>query len=87
MVRYERQKIQLIAEAKVGFDGKICEVRKTELWRPAHKLAVLDVLSKPEVSLAEPEVHRKTGGRMLETNGNTGLRRSMRLAKKSGNTN
>lgn len=80
-----KAKIQLIAEARVGSSGKICKVRKTELWRPVHKLAVLDVLSKRE-SLAEPELERETGGRMLESSVNTGIRRSARIANRSGNT-
>ncbi len=82
-----RARIELIAEAKMGPDGKIIKVRKNEIWRPAHKLAVLDVLSQQKDSLAQPILDRKTGGRMLETNVNTGTRRSARIAQKSGNTN
>ena len=81
-----RAKIELIAKASIGPNGKINNVRKMILWRPAHKLAVLDVLSQRETSLAQPILDRKTGGRMLETNVNTAIRRSPRIAQIVGST-
>ena len=83
-------RVELISEANIGSNGKICKVQKSDMWRPVHKLAVLDVLPQREVSLTKPkEVDRQTGGRMLEMNDNPGPRRSVRIARKrliSGNT-
>lgn len=39
-----RAKVRYVTEAKIDSKGQICRIRKNSVWRPAHKLAVLDVV-------------------------------------------
>ncbi|XP_037048500.1 uncharacterized protein LOC119082957 [Bradysia coprophila] len=81
-----RAKVELIAGTKSTSDGKIYEVKKGNLWRSAHKLALLDVETKN--GLASPKLDSETGG-SVKTTTSTDLttERSMTVVKKRANAN
>lgn len=59
-----RAKVEVVSGTKSDAKGRIFEVKKIGLWRPAHKLALLDVVASEKVS-AQP--NRETGGSVSAT--------------------
>lgn len=62
-----RAKVEVISSTKTNADGRICKVNKIELWRPAHKLALLDVACKDGLARST----RETGGSVSATDLNS----------------
>lgn len=61
-----RAKVTAISSTRTNANGQITKVNKIDLWRPAHKLALLDVVSKG--GLAQPGLDRETGGSVKSKN-------------------